>query len=62
MTTDAGETEDLSETHPSVMTEMLAAWDQYVDETGTIWGNDKIPIGGKDRGWDAVPNDVIGGE
>lgn len=61
MSVDPGETNDLSEQHPDVLKQLLVMWDQYVEQTGTVWGPDKEPIGAKSSGWTATP-DVIGGE
>lgn len=57
---DPGEVNDLSEVEPDVMERMLKLWDQYVDETGTVW-NQAQPVG-FGKGWDAGPENVIGGE
>ena len=33
---DPGETEDMAETHPEKLAELLALWDTYVEENGVI--------------------------
>jgi hypothetical protein len=58
---DPGETCDLSEQRPDILKELLGLWDVYVKETGTVWG-EAIPISGDGKGWDSVPEDIIGGE
>lgn len=57
---DPGETNDLSEAEPEVLKRMLELWEQYVDETGTVW--DQAQPVGFGKGWDAGPEDLIGGE
>ena len=57
---DPGETHDLSETEPEVLKRMVVMWEEYVKDTGTVW-NQAQPVG-FGKGWDAGPEDVIGGE
>lgn len=38
LTTDPGETQDLSSKEPEKFRELLADWDTYVRETGLVWG------------------------
>ena len=60
---DPGEVNDLSDANPDVVAEMLKLWDQYCQETGTVWGDDKLPIGERGaKGWQSGPDDLIGGE
>ena len=63
MSVDPGEVDDLSEAYPEVVESLLKSWQQYVDETGTVWGEDKIPIGQRGTtGWSATDDQIIGGE
>lgn len=59
---DPGETADLSETHPEKLKELLGMWDEYVRETGTVWGEDALPIARFGKGWASGPDDLIGGD
>lgn len=58
---DPGETRDLAGKHPEKLKELLCLFDQYVKETGTVWGEEH-PIGASGSGWNSVSNDIIGGE
>lgn len=62
MSVDPGEVNDLSEEHPQVLVELLRQWELYVEQTGTVWGDDKLPIGAKGAGWNATDENIIGGE
>ena len=60
LSSDQGETEDLSERHPGVKRELLEMWEQYRSETGVVWGT---PIRFVGEEWDG--NDekrIIGGD
>ncbi|KAK6384719.1 hypothetical protein LTS17_002282 [Exophiala oligosperma] len=58
LSSDPGEINDLAETHPEKLKEMLKAWDQYVVETGTVWGE---PVSGE-IAWGNLPDDSVGGD
>lgn len=58
---DPGETNDLSESMPDKVEELLLLWNAYVKETGTVWGEDVPPIGGA-QNWAGVSADIIGGD
>ncbi|OQV05801.1 hypothetical protein CLAIMM_10471 [Cladophialophora immunda] len=58
LSADPGETNDLAETLPEKLKEMLQAWDQYVVETGTVWGE---PVSGE-IAWGNLPEDSVGGD
>ncbi|GFZ51561.1 Uncharacterized sulfatase [Saitozyma sp. JCM 24511] len=62
MSVDPGEVNDLSEEHPDVLDDLLRQWELYVEQTGTVWGEDKLPIGAKGTGWNATDENIIGGE
>lgn len=55
---DPGETNDLADQMPEKLQEMLVGWEQYVNETGTVWGP---PISG-DLAWAGLPEDSVGGD
>lgn len=55
---DPGETNDLAESHSEKLQELLKAWDQYVIETGTVWGE---PVSGE-IAWGDLPEDSVGGD
>jgi arylsulfatase A-like enzyme len=47
---DPGETEDLAQSEPQKLQEMLAHWDEYVVECGIVWGEAALAPGlGKDE-------------
>jgi arylsulfatase A-like enzyme len=54
---DPGETRDLADTEPERTKELLALWDEYVRETGVVWG-EPLKFGGAQLD----PKDVIGGD
>ena len=56
---DPGETIDLAENDPEKLKDMIAAWDRYVKETGTVWG---IPIAPPGASWQGTPADSVGGD
>lgn len=58
LSVDPGETQDLAESHPEKLRELLKAWDQYVVETGTVWG---VPVSGE-ISWGNLPEDSVGGD
>ena len=58
LTTDLGETNDLADSNPEKLAEMLKAWDQYVLETGAVWG----PEPKTGSGWATVDEDTVGGD
>jgi hypothetical protein len=53
---DPGETNDLAESQPEKLKEMLNGWDQYVVETGTVWGE---PVRGE-IAWGNMPEGSVG--
>ena len=59
LSVDPGETTDLSEKHPDKLKELIADWDQYCKETGTVWGE---PIKAHRENWAATPQDSVGGD
>lgn len=58
LSVDPGETDDLAESHPEKLQGLLKAWDQYVLETGTVWGE---PVSGE-IAWGNLPEDSVGGD
>ena len=48
MDADPGEIHDLSEKNPEIMKELLADWEVYVQQTGTVWGPDAPPMRSQD--------------
>jgi arylsulfatase A-like enzyme len=62
MSVDPGEVNDLSEEHPDLLKDLLRQWELYVEQTGTVWGEDKLPIGAKGTGWNGTDENIIGGE
>ncbi|CAK7199488.1 hypothetical protein SEUCBS139899_002168 [Sporothrix eucalyptigena] len=58
LSVDPGETNDLAESQPEKLSELLKAWDQYIMETGTVWGE---PIIGE-MAWGDLPEDSVGGD
>lgn len=62
---DPGETNDLTESHPDKVKEMMKLWEQYVKETGVVWDeehgpHDDIPITGQE--WGANDPSITGGD
>ena len=62
MTSNPGETNDLSEVHPDITRDLLDDWETYVKETGTVWGKDAEPLEVDNMDWKSVGESVIGGE
>ncbi|RSH95516.1 hypothetical protein EHS25_000608 [Saitozyma podzolica] len=62
MSVDPGEVNDLSEEHPDLLKDLLRQWELYVEQTGTVWGEDKLPIGAKGTGWNGTDENIIGGD
>jgi len=56
---DPGEIEDLADAQPGKVKEMLKLWDQYVAETGVVWGT---PIRSVGQEWDGNDESIIGGD
>lgn len=42
---DPGETKDLAEVHPQKLKELLACWEEYVNECGIVWGENAFDPG-----------------
>lgn len=42
---DPGETQDLAQTEPDKLKEMLALWEEYVTECGIVWGDSAAKAG-----------------
>ncbi|KAK0210960.1 alkaline-phosphatase-like protein [Desarmillaria ectypa] len=59
LSTDAGETKDLSREQPEKLQELLILWDDYVRETGVVWGSALGPLPVET---DTDHKDVIGGD
>ena len=59
MTLDPGERVDLSARHPEKLAELVADWQQYVRETGVVWG---APLKSSKAAFDGCPSDSIGGD
>lgn len=58
LSVDPGEVNDLAAQMPEKLKEMLVAWDQYVLETGTVWG---APVEGE-IAWGELGVDSVGGD
>ncbi|RDL36188.1 Uncharacterized protein BP5553_06800 [Venustampulla echinocandica] len=58
---DPGETNDLTDSNPTKVEEMKKLWEQYVKETGVVWGpHDDIETTGPE--WGANDPSIIGGD
>jgi arylsulfatase A-like enzyme len=55
---DPGEINDLAETYPKKLGEMLVDWEKYVKETGVVWGAPFSDAGIED--WLHLPEDSVG--
>ena len=55
---DPGEIDDLAQKMPDKLKEMMALFDQYVENTGTVWG--PVAVSKKPFGWE-LPDDSVGG-
>lgn len=57
---DPGETEDLADTNPEKVKELLEVWEQYRAETGVVWGTPIKFVGDE---WDGNEEEgIIGGD
>ncbi|KIY01124.1 uncharacterized protein Z520_02676 [Fonsecaea multimorphosa CBS 102226] len=60
LSTDKGEIEDLSESRPEIVEELLQIWEKYKAETGVVWGQ---PIRYVGEEWDGNAEEgIIGGD
>lgn len=57
---DPGETEDLADSNPDKVKELLEVWEQYRAETGVVWGTPIKFVGDE---WDGNDEEgIIGGD
>ena len=59
LSVDPGETNDLASTNSAKLEELKKDWDEYVNQTGTIWGR---PVSTIRESWFRTPAESIGGD
>lgn len=58
LSVDPGEIDDLAESRPDKLQELLVEWEKYVKETGVVWGAPFSDAGIED--WLHLPEDSVG--
>ncbi len=60
LSTDQGEIEDLADSKPEIVQDLLKVWEKYRAETGVVWGTPIRYVGDE---WDGNEEDgIIGGD